>query len=341
MLYSIIKHVFIAGLLWVLASPAFALTFKIATLSPDGSSWMVEMRKGAEEIAKRTDNRVKFKFYPGGVMGDDSAVLRKIRFGQLQGGAFSYGTLNKFYPDIQIFSMLLKFNSLNEVDYVRQKMDPLIVKGLEDNGMVTFGLSEIGFGYLMSKKPINSISDLRRQKVWLLENNDISETALEAFDVSGIPLKLRDVLVALQTGMIDTVAASPVGAIALHWHTQVKYVVDLPLAYIYGALAINKKTFDKLSPADQTVVREVMSKVTKILEEKTRKDNISALQALRNLGIEFITPKPEVTAELRELIVPANKKLMATGRLSKELIEQLDTYLQQYRSTQANTHEQQ
>ena len=70
-----------------------ALTLKIATIVPDGSSWLVEMRQAGKEIAEKTDGRVKLKFYPGGVMGGDKTVLRKIRARQLQGGAFTSGAL--------------------------------------------------------------------------------------------------------------------------------------------------------------------------------------------------------------------------------------------------------
>ena len=70
-----------------------AAVLKIATVSPDGSSWMIKMRQGAREIADLTEGRVKFKFYPGGVMGGDKTVLRKIRLGQLQGGALPGGSL--------------------------------------------------------------------------------------------------------------------------------------------------------------------------------------------------------------------------------------------------------
>ncbi len=92
-----------------LAAPAQAVVLKVATLTPDGSSWMRKMRAGAEEVAQATDQRVRFKFYPGGVMGNDRAVLRKIRAGQLHGGAFSGGTLTGYYSDIQIYSLPLTF----------------------------------------------------------------------------------------------------------------------------------------------------------------------------------------------------------------------------------------
>lgn len=320
-------------------SQSQAAQFKIATLSPDGSTWMKKLREGAKEIETKTDKRVKFKFYPGGVMGQDKAVLRKMRVGQLQGGAFTNGTLAATYPGVQIYNLILKFKSYEEVDYVRKKMDESLKQGLEDNGLVALGFSEIGFAYLMSTNPIHTVSDLRKQKAWIPENNIVATHALNAFSVDPIPLPLRDVLVGLQTGMINTVAGSPIGALTLQWHTKIKYVTDLPLAYIYGILVLNKKAFDKLDPSDQTIVREVMGRVCSEMDELNRKDNQAALDAMRNQGITLIEPKPEAVAELKDLVVTANKNLIESGDVPVDLVQTMDKYLQEFRSQKAQKHE--
>ena len=112
----------VAGVLALAASStASARTLKIATIVPDGSSWLVEMRKAGDEIKERTEGRVKLKFYPGGVMGSDKTVLRKVRVGQLQGGAFTSGALANVYPDIELYSLPLLFRDYDEVDFDRAK----------------------------------------------------------------------------------------------------------------------------------------------------------------------------------------------------------------------------
>ena len=118
-------------ILIVLLTPAYARVIKIATISPDGTLWMQEMRAGASEIKKRTQGRVVIKFYPGGVMGSDSNVLRKIRIGQLQGGAVTTGGLSGIDPDVDIYGLPYLFSSLEQVDFVRQRMDESLIKGLE------------------------------------------------------------------------------------------------------------------------------------------------------------------------------------------------------------------
>ena len=55
----------IFGLLVVLlsAQAAEAATLKIATVTPEGSEWMTELRASAKEIRERTDGRVDIKYY--------------------------------------------------------------------------------------------------------------------------------------------------------------------------------------------------------------------------------------------------------------------------------------
>ncbi|MBW2671720.1 MAG: TRAP transporter substrate-binding protein DctP, partial [Deltaproteobacteria bacterium] len=160
-------------LIVMLAGQAHAMRFKIATLSPEGSIWMEKMRDGAAELARRTDNRVRLKYYPGGVMGDDKAVLRKIRIDQLQGGAFVGGSLSHFYRDNQIYSLPMIFRSFKEIDYIREHLDQRIMDGFEAGGFVTFGIAEGGFAYVMSTVPIRTVEDMRRQKVWIPDNDSM------------------------------------------------------------------------------------------------------------------------------------------------------------------------
>jgi TRAP-type C4-dicarboxylate transport system substrate-binding protein len=328
------RHSFFSGVvlaLLLIGSQAGAAVFKIATISPDGSSWMKSMRVAADDIEKQTEGRVKFKFYPGGVMGSDEAVLRKIRIGQLQGGAMPGGALVSFYPDAQVYNLPLKFRSFAEVDYVRARMDQKIVDGLEEGGFVTFGLGEGGFAYILSKDAISTMEDLRAHKVWIPNNDAGALLAIKTFGVSPIPLNLSDVLAGLQTGLVDTVASSPIGTIALQWHTQVSHMSDLPVMYFYALLAIDKKPFGKLSPADQAVVRKTMTEAFDKIDKQNRIDNVAAYDALLKQGINQV----EMSASQREpwyaAASEAEKNMVDQGVISSAILRELDGYLQEVR----------
>ena len=309
-----------------------AATFKIATLSPEGSIWMKAMRAGAKELAQKTNNRVKIKYYPGGVMGDDMAVMRKIRIRQLQGGAVTLGTVSSYFSDSQVYSLPMLFRSLDEVSYLRSKLDSYILQGLEKNEFVSFGIAEGGFAYIMSLKPIKSVPDLRLSKAWVPSSDELALEAVKAYNVQPIPLPIGDVLTGLQTGLIDTVAAPPIATLALHWHTQVRYLTDMPLLYSSGLLIIDKKAFDKLSKQDQQTMREIMGQVFRKIDKQNRNDNKSAFAAIQSQGIEMVKPDQAQIKEWRGYAEAARLRLIKSGKISNEIVQTVDQHLNDFRA---------
>jgi TRAP-type C4-dicarboxylate transport system substrate-binding protein len=192
-----------------------AQTLKIATLAPEGSFWMNEMRAGALEIEERTEGRVKFQFYGGGVQGNDNQVRRKMRVGQLHGGTFTAGSLGAFAPNAEIYSLPMTFNSMDEVLYVRKHMDGKVRQALEDGGMVNFGISGAGVGYLMSNTPVATLADMNGQKTWVQNGNEVAYAAFKALGISPVTMPLTDVMTGLQTELLDSASVSPVGAVVL------------------------------------------------------------------------------------------------------------------------------
>lgn len=322
------------ALLLFIGSHSQAATFKVATLSPDGSFWMKTMRAAGKEVAVATDDRVKFKWYPGGVMGDDKAVLRKMRVGQLQGAALPMGELLSFYPDSQAYGIPFLFRSYEEVDYVRSQLDASLIEGFAVGGMEVLGIAEGGFGYFLATEPVRVPEDLRQQKVWVPQNDVVSARLAQSIGVTPIPLTLPDVLPGLQTGLINTVAVSPIGAIALQWHTRVDYVTDIPLMYFCGVMTLTGKSFNKLSAQDQTIVREVFGKAFKHIEERNRIDNVSAFDALLNQGVESVGLNDAEKNIWLGMQQPAEQMMQTEGQLSTAALERIKALVRDFRQSQ-------
>lgn len=309
-----------------------ATVLKISTLYPDGTAVVKGIKDAGAEIEKRTEGRVKLKVYPGGVMGDDRAVQRKIRIGQLHGAIAQGGAFARYYKDSQVYNAPLAFNNYEEVDYVRERLDPVIQQGFEDNGWATFGFIDGGFAYIMSNAPVKTVQDLRQQKIWLPANDPLSAELAEVLDISPIMLNIGSVLTSLQTGAIDAFAAPPVAALTLQWYSRVKYLTDMPLMYTFGMLAINKKYFSRLSEADRKVVREVLESTLNRLDKASRKDNRAAFESVVNQGVKPVTPPKDALETFHEYADKATQQLVEEGEFSREMLERMNRLLREYRS---------
>lgn len=326
------RKTFLALFVLLLSTPVLAVTLKIATVTPEGTQWMKKMRAGGKEIESRTDDRVIFKYYGGGIKGDDAKVLGQIRIGQLHGGAFTPSTLAALYSDLNLYGMPLVFESEEEAAFVRSRMDARLRQGLEDAGFVNFGFATSGFANIMSATPVTTLADLKGKRVWVPEGDDISYRSMQALSLSPVTLPLTDVLMGLQTGLIDIIAIPPIVALLMQWHTKVKYVTRVPLVYTFGYMAIDKRAFGRISKEDQAVVREVMGKMYEEFDEVNLVDNEEAFEALVNSGIEQVYFDAEESEKIRELLLVSNLKLGAKGAFTLEFYEEMLRYIDEYRS---------
>ncbi|MDB9894589.1 TRAP transporter substrate-binding protein DctP [Reinekea forsetii] len=309
-----------------------ATVFKISTEYPDGNAVLHELRAVGERIEAQTEGRVTFKFYPGGVMGDGTAVQRKIRIGQLHGTFIHSGALAESYKDSQVLNAPLLFRDFDEVDAVRAEFDPILNQGFIDSGWHTYGLIEGGFAYAMTAVPATDIETLKSQKLWLPANDPFSEKIARAFDISPIVLNIGDVLTALQTGAIDAIVTPPVGAITLQWYSRTKYLTDAPFMYTYGVIALAEKAVQRLSEADQEILAAELTASSKTLDTMARSDNLTAFTALESLGINIVQLVPEVRAAFEQEAAQATEKLIESGEIEQALYDRIVVVLDRIRN---------
>jgi len=315
------------------ASPVLAkqLVLKISTLSPE-NTFLVEMFKNASnEIEEKTEGRVKLKLYTGGVMGNDTVVMRKMRVNKIHGATFTAGGISAAYSNYQIMSLPLLFNNYDEVDAVRKVIDPKLTKALKKKGYVSFGIVDAGFAYVMSNFSVTTPEDLKNRKVWIPEGDPIGSAVFKEAGVSPIPLPLPDVLTGLQTGLIDTVMTSPIGAVVLQWYTKVKYLTEHPLVYIYGTFALSDKAWNKIAENDRPIIREILEKYIKKANAQTRIDNEKALKTLKNQGIQFVSLNPDSYKKMLGMSNAAIDTLVKSGEFEQLMLNEIRAILKSHR----------
>jgi TRAP-type C4-dicarboxylate transport system substrate-binding protein len=328
------------GLCWATASTMAAagkpaVELKIATLAPDGSTWMQVMDAMDAEVRQATAGGVGFKFYANGAQGDENVVLRRMRNGQLHGAGLSGTGLGDIAPAVRVLELPFLLRGDSEVDAVHGAIDAELTRAFDEKGFVLLGWAEVGPVYVFTNSPVRSPTDLAKVKMWLWEGDPVAESLFKVFSIPPVPLSIAHVMTSLQTGMVDGVYSSPYGCVALQWFTRVKYITDEPMAHATGALIVSKAAFEKI-PADQReVVKAIARRHLDGLVTITRKENLDALAAIEKNGIQRVAPDAAQLASLRERAKLVWKDL--SGKLyPPELLDQVTKTLDTYRSAQGS-----
>ena len=306
-------------------------TFKIASLAPEGSVWVNAFKDFAQEVTSKTDGEIAFRIYPGGIMGDDRAMYRKMRVGQLHGGGFTMTGIAEIVPDFRIMAIPFLFHSYEEVDHVSAQLQPLLKKRFSENGMQLLAMTEVGFIYTFSNQPRVTVSDLQQAKTWAPTGDPLTAAFLSELGVSPITLSIPDVLSSLQTGLIDTAFNSLYGSIILQWFTKAPYVTDQPYGYAYGCFILSKKAIEKLSVEQVDIIEKTAEKYFSDLIRKTRESNRDSRAVLSKQGVTFVKTTDEVIEIMEEHRDSAIKKVRGKS-FSEEAYQSLQSALSQYRS---------
>lgn len=306
-----------------ITAAANGTVLKVATPAPEGTAFTDVLLRAADAIEVATAQNVRLKVYPASVMGSDKVVLRKMRTGQLQGAVLTAGGLAQVYRDVQILSLPFLLSSYEERDAVLPEVLPRFEQGLRQTGFVFLGMVDAGFVYMMSQSPVRGLSDLRGRRIWIPEGDPIGAAVFDAAGVSPIPLPIPDVLTGLETGLLDTVSAPPVGSMVLQWFTRVDYLVDCPLLYSYLCLVFSNEAWDRIPAEWQPQVRRILHEACQTMDQAIRNDNSHAMDALRRQGIQFISLDSEKLPELTALTRRVTDQLVREQGYSPQLLQRI------------------
>lgn len=305
-------------------SSLLAVTLKFAVIAPEGTTWAQNLKMTVDEINQATKGRVKFKVYYGGTQGDEPDVLRKVRVGHLQGGIFTGKTLGEINGDVRVMEVPFTFFDQREKAWkTLEKLTPFFNQRFEQNDFVNLGFFEVGLIYLLSKKEVKNLDELKGLKIWSWEGDQVALSFIKYLEMIPVPLASTDVLSSLSTGIIEATYGPPVGFVAMQWHTNANYLVNFPVTYSMGAFLVDKKSWNKVSVDDQKIVKDICLKNLAQINQANINDNRDSFDILKQTGISFIDfsekDKKKVGTIRQEII-----KILQGKVFSAEAIKRLE-----------------
>ena len=286
-----------ALLLAALASAALSLspvtaraqrTLSMATLAPSGSLPMRVFDAMNRELRRRTAAGVAFRWYGGGIQGDESEVVRKIRSGRLDGAALSATGLAQVFRPVLAFQLPAVFRTPEGFMRAFTALRPELEAGFERAGFTILSLSPATGPRMFSTREIRTPEDLRAARPWRWPDDPILPELYAATGATGVPLALPEVLGALQTRRVDTVFAPPAAAIALQWSGQVRFMSERPSSGSMAAMVLSRRAAQSLTPAQRATIAEVIAQASAIYRPAFLRADGDAVRALERRGVRAV-----------------------------------------------------
>lgn len=304
---------------------------RIATLAPAGSPWMEVLDRTAAEVKEKTAGRVAMKYFEGGQQGDEKDFVRKIKLGQLDGAAVTAVGLAMIDESIRVLELPMLFNAVEEVDYVADKMWPYFQKKFEKKGFKLNDRGEVGWVYFLSKAKVESLADLKSQKLWLWGDDKLVGAVFKRLGLTGVPLGVPEVDAGLTSGKINGCYASPIAAVALQWYSKIKYMTSMPMSFAIGATVLSVDAVKKLSAEDQKTSEDIMKAHAKKLRKVIRKANDDAKATMIRKGITVV-PTPAATVDEFTQQAQGTWKDLTGSIYSKDELDMAIRYRDEYRA---------
>ena len=271
---------------------------KFATIAPEGSTWLKHMKRLDKTLRQESQGRMGLRLYAGGIAGDELDVLRKIRIGQIHCAGFSGVGIAQILPMVRILDLPFLFRNDQEIDLVHSELKDLFSDHFRKKGFEFLAWAEVGNVYLFSKRPIRKVADLSGRKIWTWYGDPISKETFSLMGTNPIPLTITDVTTALNTGMIDTFYAPPLGALALQWHAYVKYMTALPLAHATGVVLISSRYFQEIPSNLSKMLRNEFQQSMTALTSDLREQTEESIKLIQKSGLEIIPVPSESDLQL-------------------------------------------
>jgi TRAP-type C4-dicarboxylate transport system substrate-binding protein len=274
---------------------------RLGTLAPQGTSYHHILQQMGENWKTATKGQVQLTVYAG-TMGSEVELVRRMRLGQLQAATLTTTGIGAIDPAVvALQQMPLMFRSLEELDYVRTKLEPNLAKRLADRGYVVLFWADAGWVRYFARTPVVRPDDLKKLKIFVTAGEVQQFDIMKSNGYLPVSLEWADALTSLQTKMIDAVPTIPYMALSMQVHTVAKHMIDLNWVPLVGATIMTKKAWDALSPENQAAVRAVAAKSGADFQARGRAESNEAVKAMQARGLTLVPIPAAAEAEWRAM----------------------------------------
>ncbi len=302
---------------------------RLGTLAPQGTSYHHILQEMGERWRTATNGDVQLTVYAG-TMGSEVELVRRMRLGQLQAATLTVSGLQEIDPAVSALQQMpMMFHSLDEVEFVRSRLEPVLARRMGERGFVVLFWADAGWVRFFTRQPSAHPDDFRRQKIFVTASENQQFALMRSLGYLPVSLEWADALTALQTGMIDAVPTIPYFALSMQFHTVAKNMLELNWLPLVGATIVSRRIWDALPPERQAAMRDAALDAGRQFQARGRTESDEAVQAMQRRGLTVVPIPPAVEAEWRttaERVYPQIRGTLVPADMFDEVVRLLAEY---------------
>ncbi len=261
------------------------IIIKMATLAPKGTDWHGMLIEMGQEWKKITKGNVQLKIYPGGIIGDERDMVRKMRIGQIHAAGITAEGLSEITPEFSGYFVPLAYQSSSDVKRVTKALMPRFNEGLKKSGFKMLHLGEVGWVYWFSKHSIKEPNDLRQMKFFTWAGDFKWEQAWKKAGYNPVALASTDIISSLQTGLINTIPTMPIYALAQQSFGIANQMLNLKWGVLMAGIVIDLDTWDRIPSKYHSDLTKVVNNIQNKYSSLNLDSEKNAISAMKNYGL--------------------------------------------------------
>jgi TRAP-type transport system periplasmic protein len=306
-----------------------AITLRMAAIAPEGTGWAREVKALSREFEAATNGAVRMKWYLGGIAGDETMAVSRIRRGQLDGaaGALFCGSLSSTLAVTRVAGLVQsRDEALHLLNYLRPRID----EDFKRAGFVSLVIGNFGNDIIFLRERADSFAELKKRPLWIWNADAVLRRQMDLMGMHMVPAAIDELSPLYDAGKIDGMFVIPTAALAFQWTTRAKFFIDLRSSMLAGCMTLSQKSFDQLTFEQQQALRTATAKFALRFEELGKREDalllggtlerqgVHKLPASEGLRSAFIEAASAARGHLEDAVIPSS--------LVKESLDLLSTY---------------
>lgn len=260
---------------------------------------MVE--KFADLINEKSGGSITVELYPGGQLGNTTEFTEAVVSGSIDIGTGMTTDLVDFVPEMALFDMPNIFTDVEQMrallqsDYAAATLNEYC----EAAGVHMLGYSDAGFRQLTTNKKVESLDDLKGQKIRTMTNN-YHIAYWNALGASATPMQFTEVFMGLQQNTIDGEENPYMNIVGNNLQEVQKYVVETNHLGHIITFFVNDNLYKSLPDNTRALVDECAAEAVEFAASVADEGITTDKQKCVDAGCEIITLSDEDYATLNE-----------------------------------------